>query len=187
MERISQRGWRAAAAVLASIAGAAGLAAGQDTTLVAAGDAVRISAPAVGLHESEAVFVRVQRDTLVVRGRSNTTVTAIPLAAVTGFEVNHGNRPPVRQTLKGAFIGGSVGLLAGTIASSECPTFYGSGSCHSRFAAMMAGLGAGALVGAGIGSLIKVANYRTVKLARDASATMALSRRSVGVRVTIRM
>lgn len=158
----------------------------QDSAIVAAGDAVRVSAPLLQMRGAAAVFVAVRRDSLVVRdGPGDTTLITMPLAAVTKFEVNHGNLPPQRQTLRGAFIGGSIGLLTGTLASMKCPEIWGS--CHSEFGAMMAGMGAGALVGAGVGSLIKVANFRTVKLAPDVSATMALSRRSIGVRFTIRM
>jgi hypothetical protein len=181
-------GWRVWSVTCAVAVATGGAAAAQDSAVVVAGDAVRISAPSLGLYKSAAVFVRVDRDTLVVRAApGDTTLTAIPLAAVSKFEVNHGNRAPARQTLKGALIGGSVGILAGTIASMECQGYYGSGECRSKFGPMMAGLGAGALVGAGVGSLIKVARFRTVKLAPDVTATMALSRCTVGLRVTFHL
>jgi hypothetical protein len=161
----------------------------QDTASIAPGDPVRITAPALGLKRFPAVFVALRRDSLVFRaGAGDSAPEVVALSAVTRFEVNHGNRPPERQTLPGAAIGGLVGITIGAIASTQCMGYYGAGgSCHFDPGVATASAGVGALLGAGLGSFIKITRFKTVVIAPDLSASFALSRRSAGLRVTIRL
>lgn len=153
---------------------------------VALGDSVRISAPSLGLHDAIGVFVSARSDSVVLRDVGHDSSTrVIAFAAVTSFAVNHGNKPPQRMTAEGAFLGGLVGMTAGAIATVECPGIWNS--CHSDPQVAFAGLAVGAAAGAIVGTVVKVTRYRTVTLTPGMTASLDVRRRSVGLKVTLRM
>jgi len=179
--------WRSAwAPVLLLAMPALAGAAAQSAVQLALGDSVRFTAPSLGLHEAIGVFVSARSDSVVVRDVSHDTTTrVIAFSAITSFAVNHGNQPPRRMTAEGAFLGGLVGLTAGAIATVECPGIWNS--CHSNPQVAFAGLAVGAVAGAFVGTVVKVTRYRTVALTPGMTATFDVKRRSVGLKLTIRM
>ena len=156
---------------------------GQDTTRAVPGDSVRISAPAVKLQGATAVFVAVRGDSVVLRGlEGDSAPRAVALASVSVFQVKRGVRS---AAVEGLFLGALVGLTAGAIATVECPGIWNS--CHSDPGVSFTAMAVGGVAGTLVGAFVKVTDWRTVKLAPETTATVRVSARSVGVRVTIRM
>lgn len=131
------------------------------------GGRVRVSSPAANLHNADVTVVWLHGDTVVVRSGgfrvnshghrlTDTTVTSIPLAAITELAVHRGTKS---NTGTGAAIGLGAGLAAGlvlaaaTSASEECPpsaTFCWETTSEDY----AAGIAVFALAGAGLGALI---------------------------------
>jgi hypothetical protein len=155
----------------------------QDTAAVAAGDAVKVTAPSRQLHEWPGVFVRVQGDSAVFRGvGKDSSLTALSLRSITRLEVNHGNQPSHGHALIGLAIGAGVGIAAG-FASASCQSdCIGPG----QGAMALAYGGIGAALGAGIGALIHTDPYKTVDLKPQAGVASLPGGRS-GIYIGLRL
>lgn len=172
------------------IAAAASILHAQDTASVAPGDAVKVTAPSRGLTQWPGEFVRLDGDSVVVRGRgSDSTLAVLPVPAITRFEVNHGNKQSHGHVLKGALIGLGTGVVAGLM----IPTSAGCGGdpyCElgadlSKGSQVVLLGAAGALLGAGIGALVRTDPYKTISL-RPAVSFVPLPRGRIGVGIQAR-
>lgn len=135
----------------------------QTSPAVDTGTRVRVTAPTLGLSRQEAVIEALHLDTLVLRTEAT---IAIPRASLTRLEIYGGRHShPWRGAgigaLGGLLVGGTIGFVACENYTVTTPT--GVGNClDSREGAqiiLVAGLGlgaaGGALLGLGIGALIK--------------------------------
>jgi hypothetical protein len=153
-----------------------------DTSEIAPGDAVRITAPALGLSDWHGFYVAAPPDSVTVRGADSVT-RSIPLWEISEFLVNHGNRPPQSQWLLGAGIGGlagaAVGVLAHTRNLDEGCTAEGSSifECTpEQYRGGLEGAAIGVLVGAGVGALIRITPWQYVPINAPEAAAMATPR-----------
>ncbi|HUO51803.1 MAG TPA: hypothetical protein VMT93_04730 [Gemmatimonadaceae bacterium] len=162
---------------LTMLAGAASLAAQEpsaavtpDTSWIAPGDAVRITADSLGLKDWHGHYVAALPDSVVVRGADGAE-RRIPLWQINEFLVNHGNRPPQGQAGMGAVIGGlagaGIGVLVGTHGDNSGCVAEGATilDCTSdQYKDGAIGLGIGLLVGAGVGALIRITPWQYVPI-----------------------
>jgi hypothetical protein len=96
-------------AILASVADA------QDTTRVAPGDRVLVTAPSRGWKRQPGVFVGFRGDSLVLWGvTSPVSEDVVAFHAVRSFLVNHGNQPARSWALEGTLAGAVAGLTWGS-------------------------------------------------------------------------
>ena len=164
--------------------------AAQDTTSVAPGDAVKVTAPSRGLTEWQGTFVRLHGDTVVLRGKgADTALSMLPIPAITEFEVNHGNQKSHGHWLAGALIGAGTGLIAGLVIP------VGAGCANDPYCDLSANISKGAqvlmttavggLLGAGIGALIRTDPYKPVKL-QPSVGVMSLPQGRVGIGIQAR-
>ncbi|HEY6852630.1 MAG TPA: hypothetical protein VI139_00170 [Gemmatimonadales bacterium] len=130
----------------------------QDTTPLAAGQRVRVMAPAVSPTPIVGAFARLAGDTLVVE--TPASAWRIPRGSVTRIDASRGMQS---HTGQGALIGGVLGAGVTALAlgnSSLCADLEAQGTC----AAIGAGAGglAGLLLGAAIGSYHKSERWERV-------------------------
>jgi len=162
--------------VVSSLLVCAGAAAAQeqvvtpDTSEIAPGDGVRITAPALGLADWRGAFVEALPDSVRVRSPDAITLT-IALADIESFMVNHGNKPPSGNALTGAVLGGLVGAIVGIVAGThddatgcveDDPSL--ADCTPEQFQKGGIGLLIGAGLGAGIGALIKTSHWQYVPI-----------------------
>lgn len=158
-----------------------------DTSEIAPGDAVRITAPALGLKDWRGFLVEAVPDSVRVRSPDSVAFT-IPISEIESFLVNHGNKAPSGNAPTGLVIGGLVGGLAGVLAG----THENSSGCLAEDASVVdctpeqfrkgaEGLLIGAAIGAGIGALIKTSHWQYVPIVAPAevSTFAAPNRRTV--------
>jgi hypothetical protein len=141
-----------------------------DTSEIAPGDAIRVTAPVLGLKDWHGYLVEAVPDSVKVRSPDSVAFT-IPISEITEFMVNHGNQPPSGNALSGLVIGGIVGGVIGVIAGTHA---YESGCLAEGATAIECtpeqyrkgaeGFLIGALVGAGIGALIKTSHWQYVPI-----------------------
>jgi len=130
----------------------------QDSTPLAAGERVRVTAPAMSPTPIVGAFARLGADTLVIETPVSTR--RFPRASVTRLEVSTGRRSHVGQ---GALYGGIVGAGVAALAlgsSSLCADLEAGGTCALVGAA--GGGVAGVLLGALIGSATKSDRWEEV-------------------------
>ncbi len=133
---------------------------GQEEPLVAPGDKVRVSAPAVVEKRMVCTVESLKPDTLALTVEGRDELLALPIAHVTKLEVGRGQKS---NAGKGALIGLGVGVVVGVTlgfaacageTGSPCTNDVGEGS-PAGFAAVLGATGA--VLGTGIGALIGLA------------------------------
>ena len=130
----------------------------QDTAPLAAGQRVRVTAPASSPTPIVGAFARLATDTLVIE--TPASVWRIPRGSVTRIDVSRGTKSHAGQ---GALYGGIVGAGVAAVAlgtSSLCADLEAGGTCAVVGAA--GGGVAGALLGALIGSATKSERWKEV-------------------------
>lgn len=174
---------RAAMALAMSLVCATVPLAAQDSTKLATGDAVKVTAPSRDLHEWPGVFEQRTGDTITVRGRgADTARVVLPINVITRFDVNHGNKKSHGHVLAGAGIGLVAGAAIG-FSSSKCSA--GDMMCAEGMGAAAGGV-LGALLGAGIGALIRTDPYTSVTLQPQLKVS-ALPGGRVGLGLSLRL
>ncbi len=110
----------------------------------------------------------------------------VPFEAITGLEASFTRR---RHTREGLVVGLALGALAGALAEVDeyACDFEDSTAFCSRGEAIAGGIGGGALLGAGIGALVRTDRWQTVSLERvRVSLTPDVAGgRSAGVRLAL--
>ena len=164
-----------------------------DSAEIAPGDAVRITAPALGLQGWKGWYVRAELDSVTLRGRAgDSAMRTLPLAEIQRFEVNHGNRPLEGHGPEGAVIGGLAGGLLGMISQppdedSDCNPIEGSFYCSgAQWKGGFVGAGIGALIGLGLGALIRTTPWRDVPINPPEITGYITRRGDPGLMVTLR-
>ncbi len=167
--------------------------AAPDTSEIVAGDAVRITAPALGLDKWTAHFVRAEVDSVTVRdGPGDTTLTTLPLGQIKQFEVNHGNKPPESRSAQGAAVGLLVGVVIGVARASSdnldvCLTVDAIPDCTSaQWRGAFYGGAIGAFLGMGVGALISTDNWSEVSINPPEVSIWIQPRGDAGLRVALR-
>jgi hypothetical protein len=168
----------------------------QDTSLAAAGDEIRVTAPSLGFHDTRGTLISIRDDSIRWRipGPGSATIP-IAISSVNSIAINHGNLPPHRNALPGAAIGLLSGALAGY--TRDKLAMSADGSCPNLctdtgepVGGSFVGAVAGGLVGAGIGWLIKTGSY--TRYDRDEIDQLLLvpvwdsSQRAVGIVVAMK-
>ena len=114
--------------------------AAPDTSEIAAGDAVRITAPSLDLNKWRGFFVHAEVDSVTVRdSASGGTLRTLPLEQITKFEVNHGNRPAEGNAAEGGAIGLLAGAVIGVVGASSVSWTRASPSTRSPIARSRSG------------------------------------------------
>jgi hypothetical protein len=163
-----------------------------DTAEIAPGDAVRITAPALGLKGWKGWYVRAELDSVTLRGKGDSATRTLPLAEIARFEVNHGNKPLEGHAAQGALLGGLAGGLLGMISQpgsddSECNPIDGAFYCSgAQWKGGVVGAGIGALIGLGIGALIRTTPWREVPINPPEVTGHVSPRGDPGLMVTLR-
>jgi hypothetical protein len=151
--------------------------AAQDAPALAAGQRVRITSSTLGLKRQVVTLDAVGGDTLLLGGDA---VRAIPLTSVERLEVFEGRHG---HPWRGAWIGGLAGVVGGipamyaicTYAACEVAGLVGGAAAFGA---------AGALIGAGIGALIKTDKWEEVPLD---GLRVSIATRGGGVGVGVRL
>lgn len=135
----------------------------QTSSALEPGLRVRVTAPALGLDRREAVVEALRRDTLVLRTEATIAIPETSLARIEIYGGRHGHpwRGAGIGALSGLVVGGTIGFIACENYTVNTPT--GVGNCLDSHEGaqiiLLAGLGigaaGGALLGLGIGALIK--------------------------------
>ena len=159
----------------------------QDTSRVAPGDAVRVTAPSLGWQRWPAIFVGFQADSVVLQSAAHAdSQHVVPFVAVHRLEVNHGNQPSRSWTAKYLVIGAGAGLLYGIIYGTAGAILYPCDKdqwwiCdpwHVVGSFTVVGAAAGAIGGA----LMRSPPYQTVRLEpRPAITWLRGSRMGIGL------
>lgn len=138
---------------------------------ITVGSKVRVRAPTVVKGRIEGTVIGLDERSLVLGGIERGPLT-LSREAITHLDVSTGRR---RQTLRGTLIGAGIGLVAmGVLCGGD------SGGC-----AEVSGVAtAGALLGAGVGALVKTDRWQTVPL-DGVRVTLTPARRGVGLAVSI--
>jgi hypothetical protein len=156
---------RIASLVAALVLAAPPTLAAQQESLLAPGERIRVSAPALGIEQLVCTVSAFSPDSVVVEDRG--TLLALPLVSVTKLEVYRGQRSQAgKGAVTGLLVGGGAGALFGLIAvgASEAGD-WGAGYVLGG-ALICAGLGGGvgALIGAGVGQRRLVERWEPVLL-----------------------
>ena len=161
---------RMRAVLIAMVAGRAAAAqeAAPDTAEIAPGDAVRITAPALGLDKWKGWYVSAGFDSVTVRA-ADSSVKTLPLEKIARLEVNHGNIPSKGNAGVGAVLGGLSGVLLGAIAADPanidtCVTSDSPDCSSAQLRGGFYGLLIGAALGAGIGAFIRTEHWTDVPI-----------------------
>ena len=136
--------------------------AAQDSTKLAKGDAVKVTAPSIQLDQWPGVFEQWRGDSIAVRGSgADSVLLVLPIGVITSFEVNHGNKKSHGHAWAGAIVGAVAGATLAA-ASNSCSS--GEYYCVPDSEAALAGGVVGGLLGAGIGALIRTNPWEVVEL-----------------------
>lgn len=129
----------------------------QDSTTLAEGSRVRVTAPELGLRSRKGTLVSADGDTVFVRV-SGGSLVAIPRGALARIEVRAGPGP--RPIARDALVGMGLGALAGAIAAATCT----DPECPAHFVEYAAGAGAifGLASGTAIGALSRTDRWEPV-------------------------
>ena len=120
------------------------------------GQRVRVTVPSHGLDNHEETFRSVRADTLVLSSGS------YPLSDVGRLDVHAGRHS---HPWRGAAIGAlSLGIAGAVAAAITCNTLHESCKKGERAIATVGGAAAGAVLGAGVGLLIKTDKWEEVPL-----------------------
>jgi hypothetical protein len=197
---------RAALIALACIAASPAMLRSQDTTLVAPGDPVRVTAPTAGLKRWTGYFAGFRGDSILLYATpADTSRRVVPVDAVERFEVDRGNHPEERQVLKGMAIGATMGLVWGVAASAlySCghDSYWLCDPHHTIPTFTLVGAGVGGLMGAFWKerpyAIVPLASVRSsaalemllpggaVALTPDARMSVTVGRRVIGARFSI--
>lgn len=157
----------------------------QDTSAVAPGDRVKVLAPLLGRYEWKAEFVAMRGDSIVLRGRGgDSALTVLPIAKISRFDVNHGNRPAKSRALEGLIEGTLAGLGVGLVLASGYTCTYECGTLKQEITLVStATLGA---LGLGVGALIRTEPYERVWL-KPQAAVVSLPGGRVGFGLQVRL
>ena len=152
----------ALACALTAIFGA--VAAAQDVPALAAGQRVRISAAALGIHNQVGTLLEWRTDTVRVQpARRRTETLRLPRAAITQLDVSMGKRSRIgRGALIGLFAGAAVGAGVGAAVGGGQ---NGDGGSYAGLGALVfGGIGAagGLVVGTVIGAATTTDQWRRV-------------------------
>lgn len=135
--------------------------AAPDTTELAPGDAVRITAPALGLDKWTGWYVSADFDSVTVRGSADSSLRTLPLELISRFEANHGNIPPQGNAGEGAMLGVILGIVGGIIVAEPqnadlCLSSSEDAECsQTQKRGALYGAVIGGVVGGVIGSFFK--------------------------------
>jgi hypothetical protein len=148
-----------------------------DTSEIAPGDAIRVTAPVLGLKDWHGYLVSAVPDSVKVRSADSVAFT-IPISEITEFLVNHGNRAPQGNAGVGAIVGGLggaiVGVLAGT-SSEDAGCFdvdaFLEDCTQTQYRNGLIGAGIGVVIGAGIGALIRTTPWQYVPVVPPPAVT----------------
>jgi hypothetical protein len=154
--------------------------AGRLDSLIAVGGRVRVTSMAIK-GRPEGIVAALDERTLTLVAFEGGLPLKVPLDSITALETSLGRK---RNTGKGVAIGIASGLLLGLflpVDASNCG-YYSDNFC-SRGEAVTGGLAGGALLGAGIGALVKSDRWGTVRLGR---ATQTRGEPRAGFAVAIR-
>jgi hypothetical protein len=111
---VSHRLDRTVSALATLVAIALPSARAQDTSRVAPGDDVRVTAPSLHWKRWPGSFVGFRGDSVVLRSATpSDSVNVVAFSVVKRFEVNHGNQPPRSWTKEYLILGTGVGLVFG--------------------------------------------------------------------------
>jgi hypothetical protein len=162
---------RMRAVLIAMVAGRAAAAAQEaapDTSEIAPGDAVRVTAPALGLDKWKGWYLSAGFDSVTVRA-ADSSVQTLPLEKIARLEVNHRNIPSKGNAGAGAVLGGLGGMLLGAMAADPanidtCVTSDSPDCSYAQLRGGMYGLLIGAALGAGIGALIRTEHWTDVPI-----------------------
>jgi hypothetical protein len=136
----------------------------QDTTQLAAGDAVRVTAPSRHWKSWTGYFAGFRADSVVLRSAASPeSLYVLPVSAVKRLDVNHGNQPARSRTWEGLAGGAAFGLAWGiaTEVLYGCDTDAWICDEGSVITALTLG---GAAIGGIAGALTHTPPYRTVQL-----------------------
>ena len=154
-----------------------------DTSEIAPGDPVRITADSLGMKDWHGRYVAAIPDSVIVRGADGAE-RRIALWQIDEFLVNHGDRPEQGQAGMGAVIGGlagaAVGVLVGTHGDNSGCVAEGAtilDCTNEQYKDGAIGLGIGMLVGAGIGALIKITPWQYVPIVPPPEVSLSGDRR----------
>jgi hypothetical protein len=162
---------------------------GPDTARAAAGDAIRITAPSLGVHEVSGMLISIRDDSVRFRVPGpNSQVIAIPYSDVTSFDVNHGNKPAHRRVQEGAALGAGILGAAGYLYDIGSPKSQCQDS--NGCSATLVGVLTGGLIGAFVGLFFKTEPYEQVDLPTPAKLSVAPTwdpaQRAPGVMLAVR-
>jgi hypothetical protein len=177
---------RAAGVVAMSFLGAMIPLAAQDSTQLATGDAVKVTAPSMHFDRWPGVFEQWRGDSVAVRGAGkDSTLAVIPIGVIKQFEVNHGNRKSHGHFWAGAIVGLVIGVGIGAADASSCESTTYDICVDPGVEAGTLGL-IGGLLGGGIGALIRTDPYKVVQL-HPAPHVSVLPGGGVGIGVSLRL
>jgi len=158
---------------IASMAPVANAASSQEepsiSSPITAGNRIRLVAPAAVTGRIEGTVIQLDGKSLLVGGNGRRPIS-VPREAITQLEVSTGRR---RQTLKGLWLGAGIGALW---MGAACGLYA---DCDDGASPILGGAASGALLGAGIGALIKRDRWSTVPLDRVRIAIVPTPRRGV--------
>lgn len=144
--------------------------AAPDTSEIAPGDAVRITAPALGLDKWRGWYVAAEIDSVTVRDAADSTLRTLSLEQITLLEVNHRNLPPHGNAGSGALLGGIGGIFLGIAAADPantdvCLSSSEDAECSpAQLRGGLYGLLIGAALGALVGALIRTQHWTSVPI-----------------------
>ena len=130
------------------------------------GKRVRVTAPLVGPERMVGIYLSNDDSTMQVQTEAQVTPLTIPLVHVIRLEMSQGRKS---NSLKGLVIGSVSGAVLGAVAGLVVGQENGDNPCGGGRPAECAAIGAlavgatGALVGLGIGALIKTERWERVR------------------------
>ncbi len=139
----------------------------QQAPPIETGSRIRVTAPVLGADKMVGMLVEVDASRLRVQADDQASPMTISLADMTRLEVSQGRKSNALKGLGiGALIGAPIGVALGVAVSSES----GDNQCYHNAGCIAIGGAAvgvvGALVGLGIGALLKSERWEEVPLDR---------------------
>lgn len=141
------------------------------------GRKVRVTAPSLGIRRSEATFEYFANGMVVLRVDST---IQCPIASVVRLDVFQGTKSHIdKGAFWGGVAGGTLGLAAGVVWMVECANggFVCPDHPYTTLILAVPGFVAGAVLGTGIGALIRTDRWEEVPLDR---LRMSLAPQRVG-------